>query len=293
MSMKQNTLTNLVIVVLFLIACGASSTQTAPTVDVGSIQTAAANTIVAGINQTLTSNAPTNTPLPTNTSEPTATLLFTPTSSQTALGASCIPNNTHQSGKVVDVVDGDTIKVLLDQDGQTYTVRYIGMDTPESTSQVEYFGAEASAKNVQLVFGKTVTLIKDVSETDIYGRLLRYVLVDNIFVNYELVAQGYANTASFPPDIACIPTFQEAEQKASASKLGLWNAPPTLVVVPTSPGAGSGGNAPCSCSGSDLDCGDFSSHTSAQACFDYCKSQGLGDIFRLDRDNDGLACESN
>jgi len=291
--MKQNTLTNLVIVVLFLIACGTSSTQTVPTVDVDSMQTAAANTIVAGINQTLTSSAPTNTALPTNTPEPTATLLSTPASNQTALGASCIPNNTLQTGKVVDVVDGDTIKVLLDQDGQTYTVRYIGMDTPEYTSQVEYFGAEAALRNVQLVFGKTITLIKDVSETDIYGRLLRYVLVDNIFVNYELVAQGYANTASFPPDIACIPTFQEAEQKASVSKLGLWNAPPTLVVVPTSPGAGSGGNAPCNCSGSDLDCGDFSSHASAQACHDYCKSLGLGDIFRLDgNDNDGLACES-
>ena len=135
-------------------------------------------------------------------------------------------------------------------------------------------------------------MIKDVSETDIYGRLLRYILVDNIFVNYELVAQGYANTASFPPDIACIPTFQEAEQKASASKLGLWNAPPTLVAVPTSSGAGSGGNAPCNCSGSDLDCGDFSSHASAQACYDYCKSLGLGDIFRLDGDGNGRACEN-
>jgi len=290
--MKQNTLTNLGIVVLFLIACETSSTQTVSTVDVGSMQTAAANTVVAGINQTLTSNAPTNTALPTNTPEPTATLLSTPTSNQTALGASCIPNNTPQTGKVVDVVDGDTIKVLLDQDGQTYTVRYIGMDAPEYTSQVEYFGSEAAIKNVQLVFGKTIILIKDVSEIDIYGRLLRYVLVDNVFVNYELVAQGYASTASFPPDTACIPTFQEAEQKASASKLGLWNAPPTLVVVPTSSGAGSGGNAPCSCSGSDLDCGDFSSHASAQACYDYCKSLGLGDIFRLDGDGNGLACEN-
>ncbi len=167
------------------------------------------------------------------------------------------------------------------------------MDTPESTSQVEYFGVEASAKNAERVYGKIVTLIKDVSEKDIYGRLLRYVLVDNIFVNYELVAQGYANIASFPQDIACIPIFQEAEQKASASKLGLWNVPPTLVAVPTSSGGGSGGNAPCNCSGSDLDCGDFSSHASAQACYSHCTSLGLGDIFRLDgSDNDGLACES-
>ena len=217
-----------------------------------------------------------------------------PTTGQTAPGAACIPDNPPQTGKVVDVVDGDTIEVRLDQDGRTSTVRYIGIDTPESTTQVEPFGVEASAKNKELVDGKIVTLIKDVSETDQYDRLLRYVIVDNLFINYELVAQGYANTASYPPDIACIPTFREAEQQARASNLGLWNASPTLAAVPTqAPAGGEGGNTPCNCGGPDLDCADFSSHASAQACHDDCKSQGLGDVFRLDRDdNDGLACES-
>src|SRR3546814_695399 len=97
-----------------------------------------------------------------------------PTIDQTAPGASCIPDNPPQTGKVVDVVDGDTIEVRLDQDGRTSTVRYVGMDTPESTSETEYFGPEASAKNAELVLGKNVTLIKDVSETDQYDRLLRY-----------------------------------------------------------------------------------------------------------------------
>lgn len=226
---------------------------------------------------------------------PTATDFIIPVT-----GASCIPNNPPQTGKVIDVVDGDTIKVLLDSDGATYSVRYIGMDTPENTSQVEYFGPEATAKNSELVYGKTVTLIKDVSETDRYGRLLRYVIADNVFVNYELVAQGFANTASYPPDIACIPTFQATEGQASASKLGLWGAPPTQVILlplPTAPSGGSGnssGNAACNCYGPDLNCkADFSTHAAAQACHDYCMSLGLGDIFDLDgNDNDGLACES-
>jgi micrococcal nuclease len=214
-----------------------------------------------------------------------------PTNTQVAKAAACLPNNPAQTGKVVDVVDGDTIKVLMDHDAQTYTVRYIGMDTPESTTQVEYFGAEASAKNAHLVFGKTASLIKDISETDRYGRLLRYVIVDGLFINYELVAQGYANTASYPPDIACIPTFQAAEQEARASSLGLWNAPPTLAVLPTLAPAG-GGNAACNCGGPDLDCKDFSSHASAQACYNYCVAQGYGDPHGLDgNDNDGLACE--
>jgi len=242
---------------------------------------------------------PTSTAMLTNTPEPRLTEIAAPLpilATGQIVGAACIPDHPIQTGQVVDVVDGDTIKVLMDQDGQTYTVRYIGMDTPESTTQVEFFGAEAAIKNVQLVFGKNVTLIKDVSETDRYGRLLRYVLVDHLFVNYELVAQGYANAASFPPDIACIPTFQAAEQKARASNLGLWNAPPTLAPLPTLapvPSGDGGGGAACNCSGPDLDCKDFSSHNSAQSCHDYCVAQGFGDVFRLDgNDNDGLACES-
>ena len=51
-------------------------------------------------------------------------------------------------------------------------------------------------------------------------------------------------------------------------------------------------SAPCKCSGPDLNCPDFATHASAQACYDYCQQQGYGDVFRLDADNDGLACES-
>lgn len=281
-----------VILVLAALACG--DIPPSPTVDVSTeiisaSETASPEPLVVPSETAKPVSIFTSTPIPvpTNTLVPVVIPVT---------GGSCIPNNPPQTGRVVDVVDGDTIKVLLDEDGQTYTIRYIGMDTPENTSQVEYFGPEATSKNNELVWGKTVTLIKDVSETDPYGRLLRYVLVGDLFVNYELVAQGYANTASYPPDTSCIPAFQAAEQDASASKLGLWSAPPTLVViVPTAAPSesGSGGNAVCNCGGPDLNCGDFGSHASAQACYNYCVSQGYGDIFRLDgNDNDGLACET-
>jgi endonuclease YncB( thermonuclease family) len=79
---------------------------------------------------------------------------------------------------VLRVVDGDTIEVQLN--GQATKVRYIGMNTPETVAPgrpVECYGPEASAANKALVAGQTVTLEKDVSETDQYGRLLRYVWV--------------------------------------------------------------------------------------------------------------------
>ena len=97
---------------------------------------------------------------------------------------------------MVAVTDGDTIRVLLQ--GQEYPVRYIGMDTPEMGHAD---GAAARDKNAALVSGKTVRLEKDVSETDRYGRLLRYVWVGDMMVNAELVRQGYAQAATFPPDV--------------------------------------------------------------------------------------------
>jgi len=226
---------------VFLFAC-ISAPAPEPTPDADAIATYAFETAQVLYAQTQAAASPTPEPtLPateTQVSLPTAADTQPPLPTATdaiipVTGGDCIPNNPPQTGRVVDVVDGDTIKVLLDEDGKTYSVRYIGMDTPENTGQVEYFGPEATAKNSELVYGKTVILIKDVSETDQFGRLLRYVIADDVFVNYELVAQGYANTASYPPDIACIPTFQDAERQALASKLGFWGAPPTSAPLPT------------------------------------------------------------
>lgn len=74
---------------------------------------------------------------------------------------------------VVNIVDGDTIDVLMN-DGTTYRVRYIGINTPESN---ETCGNDATAANDALVDGQVVAMQRDVSETDQFGRLLRYVYV--------------------------------------------------------------------------------------------------------------------
>ena len=125
--------------------------------------------------------------------------------------------NPRQVATVLDVVDGDTIKV--DLDGETTKVRYIGMDTPEKGRP---FFDEATAKNAELVDGQTVLLVKDVSETDQYDRLLRYVFVGDTFVNFELVNQGYAAAATFPPDVSCDGMFRAAEADARSHARGLW-----------------------------------------------------------------------
>lgn len=116
---------------------------------------------------------------------------------------------------ITRVIDGDTIVL----DTGEY-LRYIGIDTPEKD---DYYFAEATAKNAELVLGKTVRLEKDVSETDRYNRLLRYVYVGDLFVNAELVRLGYAKAWDYPPDSKHAQELDQLQNYALTSKLGMHN----------------------------------------------------------------------
>jgi endonuclease YncB( thermonuclease family) len=135
------------------------------------------------------------------------------------------------------VVDGDTIEVEVA--GQRKTVRYIGVNTPETVAPnrpVQCYGPEASTANKAMVEGKIVYLEKDVSETDSFGRLLRYVYRPEAFVNAELVKQGYAQAATYPPDVKYTQLFVQLEEQARSAGRGLWGnvckATPTPTVAP-------------------------------------------------------------
>jgi micrococcal nuclease len=93
------------------------------------------------------------------------------------------------------------------------------MDTPERNQCL--FGA-ATQRMRALVEGKRVLLVRDVSETDRYGRLLRYVYVGDVFVNAAMVSEGYATAATFPPDVAHAREFVSLERSARAARRGLW-----------------------------------------------------------------------
>lgn len=125
--------------------------------------------------------------------------------------------------RVTRAIDGDTIETEAGE-----KVRYIGVNSPESVDprrSVQCFGQEASAYNRELVEGKNVRLVKDISETDKYGRLLRYVyLEDGTFVNLTLVQNGYARASTFPPDVKYSKTFVAAEREAREKMRGLWDA---------------------------------------------------------------------
>lgn len=132
--------------------------------------------------------------------------------------------------KVERIVDGDTIVLAGGQ-----KLRYIGIDTPETVDPrraVGCFGKEASNENKKLVAGKYVKLERDVSDTDKYGRLLRYVWVfdtpdatgSGIFVNEYLVKEGYARAATYPPDVKYADYFASLQDEARTENRGLWSA---------------------------------------------------------------------
>jgi len=146
------------------------------------------------------------------------------------------PPYDERKARVTAVVDGDTISVLISGFYER-RVRYIGIDAPEMRR--DCFAPEATAFNRQLVLGKDVALERDVSDTDRFGRLLRYVyLPTGEMVNELLVRGGYAVARSYPPDTKYKARFEAAERQAQQANAGLWGAcrprpTPTLLPPPS------------------------------------------------------------
>lgn len=192
------------------------------------------------------------------------------------------PNSSTQPegdpARVLFVIDGDTIEV--DLQGREYRVRYIGVDTPERD---EPFYNEATNANRALVEDQEIILVRDVSETDKYGRLLRYIyLPDGTFVNAELISQGYGRVVTFPPDVAESKFFTQLQREARENQRGLWS----LSEMKEMPDQ-------CdTCRKNAYDCKDFDTQSAAQACYNTCIIQTGEDIHRLDGGGDGIVCES-
>ena len=118
------------------------------------------------------------------------------------------------------VIDGDTVELATGE-----KVRYLGIDTPESVkpnTPPQCFSKDAYKENRDLVEGKYVRLETDISERDKYGRLLRYVYVDDLFVNEFLVKEGYAVSKWYKPNDKYKELIDAAQEYAVTADLGLW-----------------------------------------------------------------------
>jgi len=104
-------------------------------------------------------------------------------------------------------------------------VKYIGVATPELNRKeggAEFYARQAVGYNKKMVFMKKVRLEFDAKKKDESGRLLAYVFVKKIFVNGELIRNGYARADITAPNIKYKDTFLDAQKKAIAEDKGIW-----------------------------------------------------------------------
>ena len=124
------------------------------------------------------------------------------------------------------VIDGDTF--WIDDGSEKGTkVRLIGVDAPETrrtrTKEVGFYAQESGDYLRDLIEGKKVRLEYDVDTLDLYGRTLAYVYTDrNLFVNAELVKNGYAMVMTVPPNVKYAERFVKLARKARMKERGLW-----------------------------------------------------------------------
>jgi micrococcal nuclease len=217
-----------------------------------------------------------------------------------------VPTNS-ELYTVQSVVDGDTIKILMGTSVET--VRLIGIDTPETvhpSKPVECFGREASNKTKEILIGKQVSIEKDASqdERDKYGRLLAYIfLEDGTNVNKLLIEEGYAYEYTYNLPYKYQSEFRQAESDACSNKRGLWadgvcdtqktieTLMPTTKIVPKTQQSNCDSNYSGACVpiASDVDCASGSGN--GPAYVDGPVYIVGTDIYGLDRDRDGVACE--
>jgi len=204
---------------------------------------------------------------------------------------------------VQKVIDGDTLSVAMN--GEIVTIRLIGIDTPETvhpSKPVECFGKEATNKAKAILAGTMVYLEQDPSQGtyDKYGRLLAYVfLSDGTNFNQMMIEKGYGYEYTYNLSYIYQAKFQSAEQEAKTYQRGLW-APgvceeESTVITTESEEISTPFQEPAptgyTCSYNAYNCSDFYTHQEAQSVYEMCGGVN-NDVHALDRDKDGLACES-
>ncbi|TMN21574.1 hypothetical protein FH966_01375 [Lentibacillus cibarius] len=222
------------------------------------------------------------------------------------------PSNQPDHGvdaSVTRVVDGDTIKINLN--GKQETVRLLLVDTPETkhpSKPVQPFGPEASDFAKRTLSGKSIQLEYDGPKRDKYDRLLAYVWVDGKMFNQMLLEKGLARLAYvYDPPYTHYQTYMKAQNRAKRAERGIWSRDGYVTDEgfyyqkgkDTSSDSNTRGDSSAQQTGDqkydpngpDRDCGDFDTQQQAQNFF---KAAGgpESDPHRLDRDNDGVVCES-
>jgi endonuclease YncB( thermonuclease family) len=128
--------------------------------------------------------------------------------------------------QVARVIDGESMEVRIGE--RLEIVRYIGIGTPDilhPSGGPDRYREAARAANLRLVADKPLQLVFDIQMRDRTGRLLAYVYAGDVFLNAELVGAGYAEVATYPPNVRHREAFMARQRDARQAKRGLWADP--------------------------------------------------------------------
>lgn len=201
---------------------------------------------------------------------------------------------------VTNVVDGDTIDV--DYEGGEERIRLILVDTPETKHPqmgVQPFGPEATEFTTNELDGEDVRLEPGVEERDYYGRLLAYVFVNGENFNQQLIEEGLARVAVYPPNTEYLDEFEAAEEEARSAGIGIWS----LEDYVTDDGYEEQDDEPQESSGDSGSTEETGSSDSEDVYYENCdaaRDAGADPVHEgdpgygghLDRDGDGVGCET-
>lgn len=149
---------------------------------------------------------------------PTSSTSLGTTSPATDTTTSAPPTTATADGTVVSsVIDGDTIEVRVG--GEVERLRIVGINAPEDG---ECLADEATRWLRDRIEGRAVELVRDTSDRDQYGRLLRYVEIDGADVGVELVRAGLALARRYPPDTARAAELDIVQRAAEDAGAGMW-----------------------------------------------------------------------
>ncbi len=205
---------------------------------------------------------------------------------------------------VTNVVDGDTIDV--DYEGGEERIRLILVDTPETKHPqmgVQPFGPEATDFTTSELAGEDVRLELGVEERDYYGRLLAYVFVDGENFNQQLIEEGLARVAVYPPNTEYLDEFEAAEEEARSAAIGIWSREDYVTddgyveqdEEPEESSGDSGSSEDTDSSGSEGSSDDVyyeNCDAAREAGADLVREGDPGYGGHLDRDGDGVGCET-
>ena len=145
--------------------------------------------------------------------------------------AGCADAANDRVASIRYVVDGDTV-ILKDDE----VIRMLGINTPEKKREdrpAEPYALEARLTLIELINGRPIKLIEGVEKKDRHGRTLAYIEnADGVDVQLSLLQKGYAMAVAFPPNLARTDSYFEAEQGARDARLGMWQNPKHVTVLP-------------------------------------------------------------